>query len=128
MGWDREGGRDREGAPHAEGVSRAVAARGLGEAGRVTSQQIAQLLPLVVIFVVFYIIAIRPQQTQQRRYREMLGRLKKGDRVLTRGGIYGVIVELRDNRVQLELAQNVRVQADRTAVQAVVNKGDASLP
>jgi preprotein translocase subunit YajC len=91
----------------------------------VTSQQIAQLLPLVVIFAVFYFIAIRPQQAQQRRHREMLGRLKKGDRVLTRGGLYGVIVELRDNRVLLELAQNVRVQADRTAVQSVVNKGTA---
>jgi preprotein translocase subunit YajC len=56
----------------------------------------------------------------------MLGRLKKGDRVLTRGGLYGVIVELRDNRVLLELAQNVRVQADRTAVQSVVNKGAAA--
>jgi preprotein translocase subunit YajC len=92
----------------------------------VTSQQIAQLMPLVVIFAVFYFIAIRPQQTQQRRHREMLGRLKKGDRVLTRGGLYGVIVELRDNRVMLELAQNVRVQADRTAVQSVVNKGAAA--
>ena len=111
MGWDRPRRRPRQ-----------------GEAGRVTSQQIAQLLPLVVIFVVFYIIAIRPQQAQQKRYREMLGRLKKGDRVLTRGGIYGVIVDIKDNRVHLELAQNVRVQADRTAVQAVVNKGDASLP
>jgi preprotein translocase subunit YajC len=89
----------------------------------VTSQQIAQLLPLVVIFVVFYFIAIRPQQAQQRRYKDMLGHLKKGDRVLTKGGLYGVIVELKDNRMLLELAQNVRVQADRTAVHAVVNKG-----
>jgi len=94
----------------------------------VTSQQIAQLLPLVVIFAVFYFIAIRPQQAQQRRHREMLGRLKKGDRVLTRGGLYGVVVELKDNRLLLELAQNVRVQADRTAVQAVVNKGAAATP
>ena len=93
-----------------------------------TSQQIAQLLPLVVIFAVFYFIAIRPQQAQQRRHREMLGRLKKGDRVLTRGGLYGVVVELKDNRLLLELAQNVRVQADRTAVQAVVNKGAAATP
>jgi preprotein translocase subunit YajC len=93
-----------------------------------TNQQIAQLLPLVVIFAVFYFIAIRPQQAQQRRHREMLGRLKKGDRVLTRGGLYGVVVELKDNRILLELAQNVRVQADRTAVQAVVNKGAAAHP
>lgn len=91
-----------------------------------TNQQLEQLLPLVVIFAVFYFIAIRPQQAQQRRQREMLGRLKKGDRVLTRGGLYGVIVELRDNRLVLELAQNVRVQAERMAVQAVVNKGTAA--
>jgi preprotein translocase subunit YajC len=89
----------------------------------VTNQQIAQLLPLVFLFGVMYFVMIRPQQTQQRRYKEMLGRLKKGDRVLTRGGIYGVVVELRDNRMLLELAQNVRVQADRSAVQSVVNKG-----
>lgn len=88
-----------------------------------TNQQIAQLLPLAVLFVLMYFVMIRPQQAQQRRYKEMLGRLKKGDRVLTRGGIYGVIVELRDHRMLLELAQNVRVQADRTAVQSVVNKG-----
>lgn len=91
-----------------------------------TNQQLEQLLPLVVIFAVFYFIAIRPQQAQQRRQREMLGRLKKGDRVLTRGGLYGVIVELKDNRLVLELAQNVRVQAERMAVQAVVNKGTAA--
>ncbi len=91
-----------------------------------TNQQLAQLLPLVVIFAVFYFIAIRPQQAQQRRHREMLGRLKKGDRVLTRGGLYGVIVELKDKRLVLELAQNVRVQAERMAVQAVVNKGTAA--
>jgi preprotein translocase subunit YajC len=90
----------------------------------VTNQQIAQLLPLVLLFGLMYFVMIRPQQTQQRRYKDMLSRLKKGDRVLTRGGIYGVIVSLKDhNRVELELAQNVRVQADRSAVQSIVNKG-----
>jgi len=91
----------------------------------VTVQQAAPLLLWVAIFVVFYFMMIRPQQLQQRRYREMLGRLKKGDRVLTRGGLYGVVVELKDNQVMLELAQNVRVRAERSAVQSVVNKGVA---
>jgi preprotein translocase subunit YajC len=103
-------------------VSRAARRWRRGPRG-LTNQQIAQLLPLAVLFVLMYFVMIRPQQSQQRRYKEMLGRLKKGDRVLTRGGIYGVIVELRDNRMMLELAQNVRVQADRSAVQSVVNKG-----
>jgi preprotein translocase subunit YajC len=105
-----------------ESLSRAATKRARG-APEVTSQQIAQLVPLALLFVFMYVIMIRPQQAQQRRHKEMLGRLKKGDRVLTRGGIYGVIVELRDNRMLLELAQNVRVQAERSAVQSVVNKG-----
>jgi len=88
----------------------------------VTAEQAAPLLLWIAIFVVFYFVLIRPQQVQQRRYREMLRRLKKGDRVLTRGGLYGVIVEIKDNQIMLELAQNVRVRADRTAVQAVVNR------
>lgn len=88
-------------------------------------QQIASLLPLVVIFAVFYFMMIRPQQLQQRKYREMISRLKKGDRVLTRGGLYGVILEIKDNDLMLELAQNVRVRADRTAVQSLVRRGSA---
>jgi len=53
----------------------------------------------------------------------MLGRLKKGDRVLTRGGLYGTILDVKDNDITLELAQNVRVRADRTAVQSLVKRG-----
>jgi preprotein translocase subunit YajC len=90
---------------------------------RVSAQQAAPLLLWIAIFVVFYFLLIRPQQVQQRRYREMLGRLKKGDRVLTRGGLYGVVIEIKDNQLLLELAQNVRVRAERSAVQAIVNKG-----
>jgi len=89
----------------------------------VTAQQAVPLLLWVAIFAAFYFMMIRPQQVQQRRYREMLGHLKKGDRVLTRGGLYGVVLELKDNQVTLELAQNVRVRAERSAVQSVVNKG-----
>lgn len=86
-------------------------------------QQAAPVLLWVAIFVVFYFMLIRPQQMQQRRYREMLGKLKKGDRVLTKGGLFAVVLEIKDNQLTLELAQNVRVRAERSAVQAVVNKG-----
>lgn len=91
-------------------------------------QQAAGLLPILVFFVFLYFAMIRPQQVQQRRHREMLGRLKKGDRVLTRGGLYGVILDVKDNDVTLELAQNVRVRADRTAVQSVVKRGGGGGP
>jgi preprotein translocase subunit YajC len=85
--------------------------------------EIQALLPLIVVFAVFYIFLIRPQQNQQKRHREMLGKLKKGDRVLTRGGLYGVILEVKDHDLTLELAQNVRVRADRSAVQSLVKRG-----
>jgi len=87
--------------------------------------QVAQLFPLVAVFVFFYFVFLRPQQLQQKRHREMLGRLKKGDQVLTRGGLYGRILEVKDNDLMLELAQNVRVRADRTAVQSLVKRGGA---
>jgi preprotein translocase subunit YajC len=85
--------------------------------------QIVGLFPLIGVFLVFYFLFIRPQQAQQKRHREMLGRLKKGDRVLTRGGLYGIILDVKDNDITLELAQNVRVRADRAAVQSLVKRG-----
>jgi len=91
----------------------------------VIQQQAVQLLPLLAIFVMFYLMLIRPQQQQQKRYREMLSRLKKGDRVVTRGGLYAVVLEVKDQQLTLELAQNLRVRAERSAVQSVVNKGGA---
>ena len=86
-------------------------------------QQIAALFPLIAVFVFFYFVFLRPQQVQQKRYREMLAKLKKGDRVLTRGGLYGVVLDVKDNDLTLELAQNVRVKADRTAVQSLQKRG-----
>lgn len=86
-------------------------------------QQIAALFPLIAVFVFFYFVFLRPQQAQQKRHREMLARLKKGDRVLTRGGLYGVVLDVKDNDLTLELAQNVRVKADRSAVQSVMKRG-----
>ena len=91
--------------------------------GEQVMAQVAGLLPVLAIFAFFYFAFIRPQQAQQRRHREMLGRLKKGDRVLTRGGLYGVVLDVKDNDLTLELAQNVRVKADRTAVQSLVKRG-----
>ncbi|HKV45033.1 MAG TPA: preprotein translocase subunit YajC [bacterium] len=86
-------------------------------------QAVSALVYLLAVFGVLYVLMIRPQQVQQKRYRDMVGRLKKGDRVLTRGGLYGVILDIKENDLTLELAQNVRVRADRTAVQSLVKRG-----
>ncbi|MDR7415868.1 MAG: preprotein translocase subunit YajC [Armatimonadota bacterium] len=77
------------------------------------------LILWALLLAVFYFLLIRPQQQQQRRRREMLAKLKKGDRVVTVGGLHGTIVDVHGDEITLELAPNVRVRADRSAVGSV---------
>lgn len=78
----------------------------------------------VLIFAVFYLLMIRPQRAQARKRREMLAALKRGDRVVTVGGIHATIAEIKDDMLSLDLAPNVRVKADRGAVSYVRSKGE----
>lgn len=88
---------------------------GSGQQGSMLST----LLPLVVIFAIFYFLMIRPQQKQQKRHKEMLSALKKGDRVVTRGGMMGTIFSIVDNVVTIEVADNVKIKFSREAVAGV---------
>lgn len=80
------------------------------------SGALAQLLPFILIFGIFYFLLIRPQQVQRRKTQEMLANLKTGDRVVTSGGIYGTIVSFRDNIVQLQVASQVKIDVARSAI------------
>lgn len=80
-----------------------------------------QFFPLVLVMVIFYFLLIRPQQQKAKEHRQMLDDLKRNDRVLTNGGIYGRIIELNEREVILEIAQNVRIQVDRGHIETVVN-------
>lgn len=73
----------------------------------------------VILLAVFYFILIRPQQVQQRKRRAMLGKLKKGDRIVTAGGLHAMIHDVDEETLTLELAPNFRVKADRSAVSYV---------
>ena len=73
-------------------------------------------LPLILIFVVFYFLLIRPQQKQAKQHREFLGDLKTGNKVVTKGGIYGTITGLKENIVTLEIADDVRIKVTRDAI------------
>lgn len=77
------------------------------------------LLPFVLIFGIFYFLLILPQQRQRRKTQDMLSNLKTGDRVLTSGGIYGTIVGFRGDVVQLQVAQQVKIDVARTAISAL---------
>ena len=74
------------------------------------------LLPLLIIFGIFYFLLIRPMQKKQKQHGTFLNDLKKGDKVITNGGLYGSIVALEDDCLILELAANVRVRVARSAI------------
>ena len=74
------------------------------------------LLPMVVIMVIFYVLMILPAQRRQKKVAQMLKNLKTGDKVITNGGIYGTIVGLEDEAVQLRIAEQVKVKVSRSAI------------
>ena len=84
---------------------------------------IGQFIPLVLIFVIFYFFLIRPQQKKVKEHKAMVESLKKGDKVVTSGGITGVITRVVDNdKVEVEIADNVTVEVIRgTGIQSLMS-------
>ncbi len=78
------------------------------------------LVPLILMFAIFYFLLIRPQQKKQKHHRQMLGSLRKGDRVITSGGLYGRITGITDTVVTLEISEKVRVKVGRTNIAGLV--------
>lgn len=87
---------------------------------------LVSFIPLILVFLIFYLLLIRPQQKKVKEQREMIARLKKNDDVMTSGGIYGKVVALSDTVVTLEVAPNVRIRVARPQIAAVV-KGEKAL-
>ncbi len=87
------------------------------------------LAPLLLIFVVFWFFLIRPQQKKMKEHRAMVAALKKGDRVLTNGGLLGVVTRVVDDaEAEIEIAQGVRVRVLRQAVSEILNRSAAAAP
>lgn len=79
-------------------------------------------LPLVLIFVVFYFLLIRPQQKKIKEHKSMLGALRRGDRIVTNGGIIGLVTKVEDKELVVEISDGVRVHVARDMVASVVSK------
>ena len=92
----------------------------LQSGGDGTAALIANLLPILAIGLVFYFIVIAPANKQRKKTQEMLSSLKKGDRVLTTGGIYGTIQSVEGDSVHLKIAENVKIKVARSAVSGVI--------
>ena len=80
---------------------------------------IALFLPLILIMVIFYFLMILPAQRRQKKATEMLKSLKTGDKVITNGGIYGTIVGLEDDSLQLRIAEQVKIKISRNAIAGI---------
>ena len=87
---------------------------------------LVSFIPLVFVFLIFYMLLIRPQQKKAKEHREMLERLKKNDEVVTSGGVYGKVVALTDAVVTLEVAPNVRIRIHRPQISTLVKGEKAS--
>jgi preprotein translocase subunit YajC len=91
--------------------------------GSDASSMMVQLAPLALIFVVFYFFLIRPQQTKAKQQRSMLDSIRRGDRVVTAGGLIGTVAKVVNNEeVTIDLADNVRVRAVRSTISQVLAK------
>ena len=82
----------------------------------------AQFVPLILVFLIMYFLIMRPQQKKMRLHREMIAALKKGDNVITQGGIIGKVVGVRDEEIEVEIAQGVRIRVVRATIAQVVNR------
>ena len=94
-----------------------------GEGG---GSPIGTLLPFVLMFGVLYFLILRPQIRKQKSQQKMIDELKKGDEIVTSGGIHGVITNLKDDTLSVKIAENVKVELTRSAVSRVKEGGGGS--
>ena len=88
------------------------------------SNFVVQLLPMVLIFGIFYFLVIRPEKNKQKEHQNLVANLKKNDEVVTSSGIHGTVVNVKETTVVLRLDENCRVEFDKAAVLTVVKKGE----
>ena len=92
-------------------------------AGSAAGGGLVGFLPLIIIFIIFYFLLIRPQSKRAKEHRAMVDALAKGDEVVTNGGIVGRITQVADVYATVEIADNVSVKIQRTAITALLPKG-----
>jgi len=91
-------------------------AMGTGGASGGQGSSIMTFLPLILLFAVFYFLLIRPQQKRAKQHKTFMESLKKGDTVVTSGGLYGKITGITDDAVTLEIAEKVRVRVTKSSI------------
>ena len=85
-------------------------------AGQGSPSMLTGLLPLLLVFVVFYFFMIRPQMKKQKELTNYRNAISKGDKIITTGGIYGKVLEVTDSVITIEIANDVRIRVDKNAI------------
>jgi len=87
---------------------------------------LGMLLPIILIFVIMYFLMIRPQQKKHREHQQMIQALRKGDRVVTSGGMYATVLNIKEkeNAVVIKIAEGVKVEIQRNSIAGLIEKGD----
>ena len=102
-------------------INTAYAMGQLGGSGGAAGGGFGAFVPIILMFVIFYFLLIRPQQKKAKEHQEMITGLKKGDKVITSGGIHGQITSLDETTVTIEIAEKVRIKVTRGTL-ASLNK------
>jgi preprotein translocase subunit YajC len=103
-----------------------VYAMGTGGAGGGGGGGLGAFLPLIIIFAIFYFLLIRPQQRKAKQHKQLLSDLKKGDKVVSSGGLHGVLTGLGDDVVTVEISPKVRVKITRGSIAGVIRKSEGA--
>jgi preprotein translocase subunit YajC len=82
---------------------------------------ITALVPFILVFVIFYLLIILPSRKKQKKHQDMVGNLKPGDRIITSGGIYGTVMGVQPDRIELKIAANVKIDITKSAVGAILS-------
>lgn len=109
-----------------EGIAYAMGAPGGGGAAAPSGpvNMFTQIFPLILIFGIFYFLLIRPQQKKAKQHKAMLDNLKKGDQVITSGGLYGRIHSLTPNAIEIIIAEGVKVKIARGYIAGLAAPGE----
>jgi preprotein translocase subunit YajC len=99
-----------------------------GQAGGSAMGPLVQLIPFVLIFVIFYLIIILPARKKQKQHQNLINSLKGGERVLTAGGIFGTVSRVLEDRFEIQVDKNTKVQVSKGSISAVIKPEDGETP
>ena len=93
--------------------------------GQPAPNPIIQFIPFILIIVIIYFMMIRPQKKRQQQHEKMISELGKGDKVITVGGLHGTVQSTKEKSIIVKIADNVKVEIERSAVSTVISAGKA---